>query len=243
MALADHPATPATQTHRAARSDTLASRSLLSAAHHRFPCASSVVPVSACGSASPHAGAGEVHRQCFASVSQLTNCTTLRRATASAPGHQRGHARNVALCLSCAARCGATYQASPLCFDRRSVGLASARGSASPRAVCTPRLACASCWISRSLRLGLAAVVFVAVVAHARYGHPLRFYIRPYCVKCAPVVPLKLRLVSPTASRPHGFPKQVLCKVAFAGGGRPAVGASRSVPALRAAVRPPLWLS
>jgi len=39
-----------------------------------------------------------------------------------------------------------------------------------------PRLAGASCWVSRRLRLGLAAV-FVAVVAHARYGHPLRFYI------------------------------------------------------------------
>ena len=175
---------------------------LLSAAHHRFPCASSVVPVSARGSASPHAGAGEVHRQCFANKSQLTNCTTLRRATASAHGHQRGHARNAALCLSCAARCGATYQASPLCFARRSVGLASARGSASPRADCTPRLAGASCWISRSLRLGLAAVVFVAVVAHARCGHPLRFYIRPHFAKCSPVTALKLRLMSPTAGAP-----------------------------------------
>ena len=38
--------------------------------HHRFRFASVVVLVSARGSASPRAGAGELHRQCFASVSQ-----------------------------------------------------------------------------------------------------------------------------------------------------------------------------
>ena len=92
-----------------------------------------------------------------------------------------------------------------------------------------PRLAGASCWINHRLRLGLAAV-FVAVVAHARYGHPLRFYITPHFGKCSPVVSLKLHLVSPTASRPYGLPKQALCKVAFAGVGRTAVGASRSHP-------------
>ena len=124
--------------------------------------------VSARGAAAPRTGAGEVHRQCFASVGQ------------------------------CAV------------------------------AQIWPRLACASCWISHRLRLGLDAVLFGAVVAHARYGHPLRFYITPHFGKCSPVVPLKLHLVSPTASRPHGFPKQALCKVAFAGGGRTAVGASRS---------------
>ena len=111
-----------------------------------------------------------------------------------------------------------------------------------------PRLAYASCWISRRLRLGLAAV-FAAVVAHARYGHPLRFYITPHFGKCSPVVSLKLHLVSPTASRPYGFPKQALCKVAFAGVGRTAVGASRSHPrptrrrlrALVAVVAPGHW--
>ena len=66
------------------------------------------------------------------------------------------------------------------------------------------RLACASCWISRRLRLGLDALVCVAVVAHTRYGHPLRFYITPHFVKCAPVAALKLRLVPVTASRPSG---------------------------------------
>ena len=57
----------------------------------------------------------------------------------------------------------------------------------------------------------------------------LRVYIRPHFVKCAPVAALKLRLVSPTASRPRGFTKQALCKVACAGGGHTAVGASRSL--------------
>lgn len=44
----------------------------------------------------------------------------------------------------------------------------------------------------------------------------LRVYIRPHFRKCSPVATLELRLVSPTASRPHGFPKQALCKVAYA---------------------------
>lgn len=44
----------------------------------------------------------------------------------------------------------------------------------------------------------------VAVVAPARYGHPLRFYITPHCPQCPPVAALKLRLVPVTASRPIG---------------------------------------
>ena len=135
--------------------------------HHRFRFASAVVSVSARGAAAPRTGAGELHRQCFASVGQCAVAQTW------------------------------------------------------------PRLACASCWISRRLRLDLATV-FVAVVALARYGHPLRFYITPHFGKCSPVAALKLHLVSPTATRPHGFPKQALCKVAYAGVGRTAVGASRS---------------
>ncbi len=111
--------------------------------HHRFRFASAVVSVSARGAAAPRAGAGEIHRQCFASVGQ---CAVAQR---------------------------------------------------------WPRLAGASCWISRRLRLGLAAV-FVAVVAHARYGHPLRFYITPHCPQCPPVAALKLRLVPVTAARPSG---------------------------------------
>ena len=94
-------------------------------------------------------------------------------------------------------------------------------------------VACGSAW---------QTVVFVAPVAHSRYGHPLRFYIRPHFRKCGAVVALKLHLVPHTAARPDGFPKQALCKVAFAGDGRTAVGAPRSrVHALRAAVCTPLW--
>jgi hypothetical protein len=111
--------------------------------HHRFRFASAVVSVSARGAAAPRTGAGELHRQCFASVGQCAG------------------------------------------------------------AQIWPRLAGASCWISRRLRLGLVAV-FVAVVAHARYGHPLRFYITPHCPQCPPVAALKLRLVPVTAARPSG---------------------------------------
>lgn len=90
----------------------------------------------------------------------------------------------------------------------------------------------------------------VTVVTHPRYSHPLRFYIRPHFRKCSPVVPLKLHLVSPTASRPSGFPKQALCKVAYAGTGASAVGAPRSLArptrrrlcALVIAVAPGYWL-
>ena len=46
--------------------------------------------------------------------------------------------------------------------------------------------------------------VCVAVVAHARYGHPLCFYITPHCPQCPAVATLKLRLVPVTASRPVG---------------------------------------
>ena len=77
-------------------------------------------------------------------------------------------------------------------------------------------VACGSAW---------QTVVFVARVARSRYGHPLRFYIRPHFRKCGAVVALKLHLVPHTAARPDGFPKQALCKVAFAGYGRTAVGA------------------
>ena len=152
--------------------------------HHRFRFASAVVSVSARGAAAPRTGAGELHRQCFASVDQCA-------------GAQIG-----------------------------------------------PRLACASCWISRRLWRGLAAVVFGAVVAHARYVQTLRFYIRPHFAKRSPVATLKLRLVSPTASRPHGFPKQVLCKVAFAGErARQPSALPVRIRALRAASHAPLWLS
>ena len=105
-----------------------------------------------------------------------------------------------------------------------------------------PRLACASCWISLRLRRGLAAV-FVAVVAHARYGHPLRFYITPHCPQCPPVAALKLRLVSVTAARPSGEGNRRYAKwPSLESVAQPSALPGR-LHALRAAVCAPLWLS
>ena len=151
--------------------------------HHRFRFASAVVSVSARGAAAPRTGAGELHRQCFASVGQCAG------------------------------------------------------------AQIWPRLAGASCWISRRLRLGLDAVVCVAVVALARYGHPLRFYITPHCPQCPPVAALKLRLVSVTAARPSGEGNRRYAKWPSL----ESVAQPSALPgrwhALRAAVCAPLWLS
>ena len=150
--------------------------------HHRFRFASAVVSVSARGAAAPRTGAGELHRQCFASVGQCAG------------------------------------------------------------AQIWPRLAGASCWISRRLRLGLAAVVCMAVVALARYGHPLRFYITPHCPQCPPVAALKLRLVPVTASRPSGEGNRRYVKwPSLESAAQPSALPGRW-HALRAAVCAPLWL-
>ena len=86
-------------------------------------------------------------------------------------------------------------------------------------------------------------VVFVAVVAHARYGHPLRFYITPHCPQCPPVAALKLRLVPVTASRPSGEGNRRYAKWPSL----ESVAQPSALPgrwhALRAAVCAPLWLS
>jgi hypothetical protein len=151
--------------------------------HHRFRFASAVVSGSARGADAPRTGAGEVHRQCFASVGQCAG------------------------------------------------------------AQIWPRLAGASCWISRRLRLGLDAVVFVAVVALARYGHPLRFYITPHCPQCPPVAALKLRLVPVTASRPSGEGNRRYAKwPSLESVAQPSALPGRLL-ALRAAVCAPLWMS
>lgn len=42
-------------------------------------------------------------------------------------------------------------------------------------------------------------------------------YITPHFRKCSLVTALKLRFVPTTASRPNGFLKQALCKIAYAG--------------------------
>lgn len=52
-----------------------------------------------------------------------------------------------------------------------------------------------------SLRSALQPVP--PLLAHARYGHPLRFYIMPHCPQCPPVATLKLRLVPVTACAPY----------------------------------------
>ena len=162
-------------------------------------------------------------------------------------------------CLSCATRCGSVHPASPLSVCQRcSVGQCARLGFAPRRCwgVTSPVLRkCQSVrWSADmegvgslahrlegpSLRSALQPVP--PLLAHPRYGHPLRFYITPHFRKCRAVVALKLHLVPHTAARPDGFPKQALCKVAFAGDGRTGVGAPRSrVHALRAAVCAPLW--
>ena len=48
--------------------------------------------------------------------------------------------------------------------------------------------------------------------ARARYGHPLRFYIRPHFVKRPPVAALKLRLVPAAAARPTGLQNRPYAK-------------------------------
>ena len=83
----------------------------------------------------------------------------------------------------------------------------------------------------------------VAVVALARYGHPLRFYITPHCPQCPPVAALKLRLVPVTASRPSGEGNRRYAKwPSLESVAQPSALPGR-LHALRAAVRAPLWLS
>ena len=86
-------------------------------------------------------------------------------------------------------------------------------------------------------------VVYVAVVALARYGHPLRFYITPHCPQCPPVAALKLRLVPVTASRPSGEGNRRYAKwPSLESVAQPSALPGR-IRALRAAVCAPLWLS
>ena len=72
-------------------------------------------------------------------------------------------------------------------------------------------------------------------------------YITPHFRKCSAVVPLKLHLMPRTAARPHGFPKQALCKIAYADPGLSAACTPQPLRVLRAvACRPggvlALWL-
>ncbi len=165
-----------------------------------------VTSVSAHSSASLCARAGEVHCQCFASVSQLTSHTTLRRSKGRASSSSAVVPGTLPTARRFAPMAGSPSPPLSFCRGRwhQAVGKALVR-HAKPWGVCSlaPR----------------AELLFAAPAAHARYGHPLRFYIRPHCMKCAPVVALKLHLVSPTAGAPCGLTQQALCKVACAGAG------------------------
>ena len=81
----------------------------------------------------------------------------------------------------------------------------------------TPRLACASCWPAICSTCGTRPLRPLA-------SRPAG-YIRPHCMKCAPVVALKLHLVVPTASRPAGLRSRHYAK-------RPPLGAVAQPSAL-----------
>ena len=127
----------------------------------------------------------------------------------------------------------------------------SARGAAAPHAgAAEGHGQCFAVW--RSERCGAGCVPRLA--AHRgwvwiyscdgihSFGHTLRLYIRPHCVKWSPVS-RAAPLVSSTAGAPCGFTQQALCKVAYAGSGLSVVGAPpvcssptrRQLPPLRCA--------
>ena len=102
------------------------------------------------------------------------------------------------------------------------------------------RLACASCWISRSLRLGPVVPWFVAVVAHAHYGThfvALRVYIGMLFCEVA-ASQSQAPFVAATASRPSGFTKPTLCKVPPLG----TVAQPSALPGRIRALRAASWL-
>lgn len=68
------------------------------------------------------------------------------------------------------------------------------------------------------------------MLALARYGHTLRFYIRPHFAKRPPVATLKLRFVPVAAARPTGSQKRPYAKWPTLGPGASTVGACRSHP-------------
>ena len=58
------------------------------------------------------------------------------------------------------------------------------------------------------------------MVLHSRYGHTLRFYIRPHFRKCGSVATLKLHLMPHTAARPSGIGNRPYVKWPTLGSGR-----------------------
>lgn len=94
------------------------------------------------------------------------------------------------------------------------------------------RLAGASCWTAICGSCGTRPLRPHAALLHKAALHKV---VASHCAKAPFCVAYRFA--------PCGFTQQALCKVAFAGGGRTAVGATRSVPALRAADCTPLgWL-
>lgn len=160
----------------AARPCDAASRCrLVAATHHHLRFASMVASVSAHSSASLCARAGEVHRQCFASIGQ------------------------------CAV------------------------------AQIWPRLAAASCWISRRLRLGLAPGMRGSCGTR-----PLRqSYITPHCPQCPPVS-RKLLLWQPPL-RALRVKATGVMQNCLRWSGRTAVGAPRSHSRPTRRRLAPLW--
>ena len=126
-------------------------------------------------------------------------------------GHQRGHA-------GCAAH-GLALRAVGLRTQHHRFSLLSLC-----RAVQCTRLGFAPCrgfksWCRLAAHRAGTAVSCLAFVAFTRYGHPLRFYIRPHFVKWSPVATLKLRLVSTTAGAPSRVYKTGLMQSGLRWGG------------------------
>ena len=85
-------------------------------------------------------------------------------------------------------------------------------------------------WVSPRYRI----VAEISVQPVFRNPQLRQSYITPHFRKCRAVAALKLHLVHRTATRPHGFPKQALCKIAYAGPGLSAACTPQPLRVLRA---------
>ena len=217
-ALDCHSIPPPAQSCRARRLQVGALRPWRRAQHHccRLPFRCSEQPASARGGVPPLAG-------------------TTRLSLGV--GLQRGHARRSV--TACSARWAAlsvsARPASPLCSVRcvvvQLVANAGYSDCQEPGAGANDAIASHVLRKCQSVRRGAAVVsaryrivlerpapaarrwpvLFAEHVALARFGHPLRFNIRPHCPQWPPVTALALRLVAPTAARPSGKGNGTLC--------------------------------
>ncbi len=138
------------------------------------------------------------------SPTRLSRSVVLHRGHASRSAPTFGPSALRAPCY------GADRLASPLYPSRCVVAQSAATAGYGPCQVLgvfrfAPPVGAESCWRSPAAGTRFAA---------------LRVYILCCFAKCAPVAPLKLRLVPPTAARPCGFTKPTICKVPCAGVGR-----------------------